>query len=140
MRTAQLPRPDRRRRVPANFSWVDRRLVRDRHVQRCGPHALALYLVLVTVGDANGLSFYADETLCAMLRWSRIQLKSALSELIEVGLVAFQRPFYQVLGLDPQPQQSPKQPVAAQPPTETPAAPDQVAAIMAELKRRLAPR
>jgi hypothetical protein len=36
--------PSRVRRVPRQFSWVDQRLVRDRHIARCDPEALALYL------------------------------------------------------------------------------------------------
>jgi hypothetical protein len=125
--------------VPESFSWVDHRLVRDRHVQRCGTYALALYLVLVTVGDADGVSFYRDETLCVMLRWSRIQLKSARTELIEVGLLAFDRPFYQVLGLDPAAPQ-PREPAERAPRRSPygdgpPATPDEVAAIIARMKR-----
>jgi len=126
--------------VPESFSWVDHRLVRDRHVQRCGTYALALYLVLVTVSDADGVSFYRDETLCQMLRWSRVQLQSARGELVEVGLLAFERPFYQVLGLDP------AATVAARPrvtdtgagsgkPVERPASPEEVAAIIGGWRR-----
>jgi hypothetical protein len=121
--------------VPERFSWVDHRLVRDRHVQRCGTYALALYLVLVTVGDADGVSFYRDETLCQMLRWSRVQLKNARAELVEVGLLAFDRPFYQVLGLEPasaiaaRPRAVDKGAGAAKP-AERPASPAEVAAII----------
>ena len=43
--------PQRLRRVPSQFSWVDHRLVRDRHICRCSAQALALYLFLVTVAD-----------------------------------------------------------------------------------------
>ncbi len=32
----------RLRRIPAQFSWLDQRLVRDRHIERCDAHALAL--------------------------------------------------------------------------------------------------
>jgi hypothetical protein len=42
--------------------WIDQRLVRDGHIARCGPQALALYLLLVTVADAQGLSYYSDKT------------------------------------------------------------------------------
>ena len=48
--------PSRMRRVPRQFSWVDQRLVRERYIARCNPEALALYLFLVTVADARGLS------------------------------------------------------------------------------------
>jgi len=48
--------PQRLRCVPRQFSWIDQRLVRDGHIGRCGAEALALYLFLVTVADADGLS------------------------------------------------------------------------------------
>jgi len=56
----RLLRPDRLRQVPAGFSWVDHRLVRQDYLSRCDCSALALYLFLVTVGDAEGLSYYSD--------------------------------------------------------------------------------
>ena len=51
--------PQRLRKVPAQFSWVDQRLVRQRFIERCEPAAWALYLVLVIVADAQGLSYYS---------------------------------------------------------------------------------
>jgi hypothetical protein len=53
-------RPDRLRRVPAQFSWIDQRLVREGYIRRCGHAALALYLFLLTVADREGLSYYAE--------------------------------------------------------------------------------
>ena len=41
------------------FSWVDHRLVRERRLQRCPAEAWALYLFLLTVGAAQGLSYYS---------------------------------------------------------------------------------
>ena len=41
--------PQRQRRIPPQFSWVDHRLVREGHVQGRSAPALALYLFLVTV-------------------------------------------------------------------------------------------
>ncbi len=57
----------RLRQVPPQFSWIDHRLVRDRHISRCSSNALALYLFLVTVADGQGLSYYADKTICRLL-------------------------------------------------------------------------
>ena len=56
--------PAKLRRVPQQFSWVDQRLVRERYIDQLSPPACALYLFLVTVADAQGLSFYADRS-CA---------------------------------------------------------------------------
>ncbi len=92
--------PARRRRVPAQFSWVDQRLVRERHVGRCGAHALALYLFLITVADAQGLSYYGDDAIAERLGWSAAQVHAARAELLRADLIAFRRPLYQVLSLD----------------------------------------
>lgn len=92
--------PERLRKVPEQFSWLDQRLVRQRYVQRCDHAALALYLVLVTVADAQGLSYYSDESLKRMLRLDQGQLQSARGQLCQHGLIAYQEPLYQVLGLE----------------------------------------
>ena len=93
--------PQRRRRIPPQFSWVDHRLVRDGHLQGRGAPALALYLFLITVADAEGMSWYSDEALCGQLSWSGSQLQSARAELQQAGLIAYRRPLYQVLDLSP---------------------------------------
>jgi len=95
--------PARRRRVPRQFSWVDQRLVRERHIGRCTAEALALYLFLVTVADAEGLSFYADGSIAGLLGWPEAQVRAARAGLVRAGLVAFQAPLYQVLSLDAPP-------------------------------------
>jgi hypothetical protein len=92
--------PERLRRVPPQFSWVDQRLVRQRYVQRCDHAALALYLVLVTVADAEGLSYYSDASLERMLGLDHAGLSAARSELAQAGLVVYQKPLYQVLALE----------------------------------------
>ena len=58
-----LLRPDRLRQIPPSFSWVDHRLVRHEHLRHTGPVAWALYLFLVTVADAEGLSYYSDASI-----------------------------------------------------------------------------
>ena len=54
------------RRTPAQFSWLDHRLVRGNYLGRASAPAWGLYLVLVTVGDADGLSYYATRTLARL--------------------------------------------------------------------------
>jgi hypothetical protein len=101
MISKRVLRPDRVRRVPPQFSWIDQRLVRDRYIEQCSNQALALYLLLVTVADAQGLSYYGNATLSRLLSISPQQLEQARRDLIGVGLIAYQRPLYQVLALDP---------------------------------------
>lgn len=93
--------PHRRRRVPPQFSWVDHRLVRDGHLQGRSASALALYLFLVTVADADGLSWYSDEALCRQLSCTVRQLNHDRDELQQAALIAWRRPLYQVLDLSP---------------------------------------
>jgi len=94
-------RPDRLRQVPAQFSWLDHRLVREGHLRRCTPGGLALYLFLVTVADAQGLSYYGDATLAGHLSMDASMLHAARHSLIQADLIAYKRPLYQVLSLDP---------------------------------------
>lgn len=92
--------PERVRKVPAQFSWIDHRLVRDRHIERCDVHAAALYLFLVTVADAQGLSYYSDASVARRLSMDPSRLARARTDLIRLGLIAYERPLYQVLALD----------------------------------------
>jgi len=62
------------RTVPSQFSWVDQRLVRERYIDQLSPQACALYLFLVTVADAQGLSYYADPSLCQRLSMTSPEL------------------------------------------------------------------
>ena len=101
MKTKTLPCPDRLRHVPRQFSWIDQRLIRNRHIQGPSPRALALYLFLCTVADAEGLSYYSDTSTGALLTCSGSELRSARAELAAAGLIAYRCPFYQVLSLEP---------------------------------------
>lgn len=100
MAIKRLINPERVRKVPAQFSWVDHRLVRERHIERCDVHAAALYLFLVTVADAQGLSYYSDTSVARRLSMDPSRLIRARTDLIRLGLLAYERPLYQVLALD----------------------------------------
>ena len=91
---------ERTRKVPSHFSWVDHRLVRDRYLENCSHAAAALYLFLVTVGDAKGLSYYGDKSILKHLDMNLSELQHARANLIHAGLIAWQKPLYQVLSLE----------------------------------------
>jgi hypothetical protein len=93
------------RRVPSQFSWIDQRLVRERYIDQLSPHACALYLFLLTVADAQGLSYYADRSLGERLSMTHPHLRQARDALIHLGLIAYRPPLYQVLALDSEPNQ-----------------------------------
>lgn len=82
------------RRVPPGFNWVDRRLVREHYVERCSHAALALYLFLVTVSDAEGLSYWSEGAIDRRLHLEPERLRAARTERL-----AYDAPVYQVLDL-----------------------------------------
>jgi len=91
---------ERVRRIPAQFSWLDQRLVRDRHIERCDAASCALYLFLVTVSDAQGLSYYSEASIAKRLSMDPARLGQARADLVRLGLIAYESPLYQVLALD----------------------------------------
>jgi len=92
--------PEQLRHVPPQFSWIDHRLVRDRHIAGRSAEALALYLFLVTVADGQGLSYYSDAGIGKLLPLDESALARARQELIRARLIAYEKPLYQVLSLD----------------------------------------
>jgi hypothetical protein len=68
---------------------------------------LALYLFLVTVADAQGLSYYSDSSLGKYLTMHSQTVRKARRELSIAGLIAYQEPLYQVLDLDELPTGAP---------------------------------
>ena len=122
----RLLNPQRCRRVPRQFSWVDQRLVRDSYLTRCSTQALALYLLLVTVADAQGLSYYSDKTITQWLSLDKHALNQARQQLLRLGLIAFERPLYQVLALDDPPPTAQRRQAGTRP-----------SAMIAQLRRAL---
>jgi phage gp46-like protein len=72
---------------------------------------LALYLFLVTVADARGLSFWGDDSIRRELGLRPATLTQARAELMAAGLIAWEAPLYQVLALGPAPASGEKQPL-----------------------------
>jgi hypothetical protein len=94
-----LIRPDRVRRVPPRFSWLDQRLVRDGRLRGLSHAAHSLYLFLATVADNQGISWYSDTRTGVELGMSSPELARARSELLTADLLAYRAPLYQVLEL-----------------------------------------
>ncbi len=91
--------PSRKRRVPARFSWIDHRLVKHKHFKHSSSGAMKLYLFLATVSDAEGLSFYGLRSLSCNLNMSESDINKYRNELIELDLIAYEKPLYQILDL-----------------------------------------
>lgn len=118
----QLIDHERVRHTPPQFSWVDHRLVRGNYLLRASAPAWALYLVLVTVGDEHGLSYYAPRTLARLLSLSEDGVAEARRQLVAAGVLAYAEPLYQVLGLASAPTLTPTLAPTAVPTPTSPAA------------------
>jgi hypothetical protein len=93
--------PARLRRPPATgWSWTDGRFVRE-HMAHLSREAVLLYFFLSAVADVNGLSFYGDGTVAALLRMPLPALLQARDELLAYDLIAHAPPLTQVLSLPP---------------------------------------
>lgn len=133
-------RPQQMRQVPLQFSWIDQALVQRHLIDRCDARAAALYLFLVTVADAQGLSYYGSATLMQRLHLSAEELSAARRQLLDLELVAYEAPLYQVLaiaGTTPAPPTAP--PRAAEPPpvdVGDTGGPVSLAALLGQLEQR----
>jgi hypothetical protein len=115
--------------VPKQFSWVDQRFVRERYIDQLSHEACTLYLFLVTVADAQGLSFYSEQSLCQRFSMTPTVLRQARQALIACALVAYQSPLYQVLALD----RDALRPAAVRPPLEGDDAPVDLKAVFKQI-------
>jgi hypothetical protein len=97
----RLLNPERLRKVPPQFSWIDHRLVQQNYFTRCDHSAWTLYLFLASVADAEGLSYYSDASLMRRLKMDPLGLSASRQQLVQAGLLAYEKPFYQVLSLEP---------------------------------------
>ena len=96
----QLLRSERLRQVPEQFNWVGQALVQQHFVDHCKARsATALDLFLATLSDAQGPSYYGAATLARPLHLSDEQFAAARQHLIDLDLIAWCSPLYQMLAL-----------------------------------------
>ena len=99
----KLIKAHRARRLPASYSWVDHRLMREDFLGDLEVEEIALYFFLVLVGDNQGLSYYGDKTVCKRLSIPYEKLYQSRMGLLEHDLIAYAPPLYQVLELPASP-------------------------------------
>ena len=99
--------PDRVRKVPKSFSWIDHRLVRNGFLEVMTHQDMVLYLFLVTVADKNGVSFYRKEKICEAVSLDYSQFEIAKDRLVNMKLIAFEsysvlspNGYYQILPIE----------------------------------------
>ena len=98
------PQPDRIRSIRGSFSWIDHQFLRNGFDQGLTRLEKLLYFVLIAVSNQDGVSFYSDERLAEILDIRHEhELTGARDELMDRGLISFERGVYQVLDLPPKP-------------------------------------
>jgi len=110
-RALPVLRPDRIRRVPRSFAWIDHRLRSDGWLPRLPAAELNLYLFLALSADARGLSCWRlDRIERELPGWDVARLRAARERLVAEDLLAFKRwpssildGSYQLLSLPPRP-------------------------------------
>ena len=81
------------------FSFIPNRFLRDGFFAALKPDELVLYLLLILVGNRQGMSYYYYDSLCQILGWHVERYLSARNALIKKGLIAFDGTQIQVLEL-----------------------------------------
>ncbi len=87
------------RTIEDGFAFIPHRFLSDGFIKRLYPSELLLYLFLIIVSDAYGLSYYGNSTICRLLKMDPEQLGHCRQILIDEDLIAFEEPLYQVLEL-----------------------------------------
>lgn len=95
--------PSRLRRIKKGFSFIPHSFVIDGFLASLSQEELLLYFFLVLVGDRNGISFYAYDSICTLLQFSLEDYIAARNGLIERDLIAFDGTIFQVLELPSKP-------------------------------------
>ena len=94
---------NRVRKIEGSFSWIDHRFITAGFLQDLATIEILLYFFLVAVSDRHGLSFYSDESICALLQMPSEAYRVARKGLIQKDLIAFDGALFQVLELPPAP-------------------------------------
>jgi len=112
MRSKTMIVPEKKRVLAAPFAWIDRRYLFDGFLSRLSPKENLLYFFLVLAADRDGISYYAYDKICTLLKLDADDYIQARNGLIQKQLIAFDGSQFQVLALPeklPQSQQQQRQ-------------------------------
>jgi hypothetical protein len=96
-------RPDRVPRIDGSFAAISHRFLRGGFWASLEHHELLLYVLLALVADRQGMSFYRDDRLAGILRFTLDDFLSARAGLLRKDLIAYDGTRHQLLSLPPSP-------------------------------------
>lgn len=91
--------PQRVRKVGKSFCFISHRFLTDGFLQSLSLHELAVYLFLILASDKDGISFYKDKTIQAILGLKEEDYIFAKSCLLHKDLIEYDGVLFQVLSL-----------------------------------------
>ncbi len=95
--------PDRIRSTGKRFSFIPHRFLTGGFLETLNAEELGLYTFLVLASDRNGVSFYGDDRICAMLHLNNEIYQQARHCLIRKNLIVYDGTLFQVLSLPSSP-------------------------------------
>ena len=103
---------ERARKITGSFAFIEHRFLQKGFLSDLNHHELGLYIFLVLASDRYGLSYYAYDKICTLLRLTLDEYILARNALIEKDLLAFDGYLFQVLSL-PQASAAPEKPISS---------------------------
>ena len=103
MITKKIINSKRVRCIDGGFSFIPHRFLTDGFFQALSQRELLLYLFLVLASDRHGLSYYAYDTICSLLRFTVDDYIEARNSLLQKDMIAFDGTLFQVLDLPSKP-------------------------------------
>jgi len=106
MITKKVLNPNRIRHIDGGFSFIPHRFLTDGFLAALSQKEILLYFFLVLASDRHGLSFYAYDAICSLLKLTAHDYMEAEDGLIEKDLIAYDGTIFQVLDLPSKPVQA----------------------------------
>jgi len=98
--------PKRVRHIDGGFSFIPHRFLADGFLATLSQKEILLYFFLVLAYDRHGLSYYAYDAFCSLLKLTAHDYMEAEDGLIEKDLIAYDGIIFQVLDLPSKPVQA----------------------------------
>jgi hypothetical protein len=91
--------PARIRKINGSFAFIEHRFLRCGFFESLDRRELLLYFFLILVADRRGMSWYAYDRICGILKLTIDEYIEARNGLIDKDLLAFDGHYFQVLSL-----------------------------------------